>query len=291
MISSTRQHSPTLAAVLIAGSALFACDRNADTADETAPTSTVEGIVESPSTFVGREVTLAGEVEGMPGERAFVLEGNDWIFDEEVLVITSSPFRLAGLAPEEGDDVIVTGMVRTFDTALSQEAFGDAPDEDLAARWAGKPVIMATAIDGIERRARWAADQQETGRILSVWTLYGVPAPEALVGGRLEIENVTVRSKADAGMWVGEAHGSQVFVVPSDPATVGSFDVGARVNVDGTLRKMPEPDEAIKQWGMKPGLRAQIAEEPLYVGEATIEKAQQKGRSGESARATEPPSQ
>lgn len=278
MTTPPRQRFAILVAMLLAGSGVLGCDRNAEPpVTREPPPRSVEGIVESSETLIGKRITVAGEVDEIRGERAFVLQGNDWVFEDDILVVTSSPLRLAGIVPEEGDDLIVTGTVRTLDRALAEEVLGPEPDEELMARWDGKLVIMASAIDGIERRARWSSNANQSGTVLSVWTVYAVPSPKALAGGRIELENVTVRSKATAGLWVGYTHGAQIFVLPQDTDAVGTFDVGSRVDVEGVLREMPEAGVAIQQWGIKPSLRAQVAEEPLYIADATLEPSRQSG--------------
>jgi hypothetical protein len=78
---------------------------------------TVSDIIDDTAAYLGEKVTVSGEVEDVRGPRTFLIGGDECVFDDELVVLTSIPYpamkgRDADLA--EDDIVQVTGTVRNF---------------------------------------------------------------------------------------------------------------------------------------------------------------------------------
>lgn len=254
-----------------------ACNRgggknNGGTASPTdAPT--VERIIEQPHQFIGKRVTLTGEVDTVHGPQAFELEGEGLIFDEEILVLTRSPVRLAGDMLEDEDDVIVTGTVRMLVVADIERELGWDLDPALETQWQNKPVLVAEAISKVSEYARWSEGEEQEGTRLGVLSMHMAATPEALAGQRIVLERVPVRSRAGKGLWIGDNQHTQVFVVPGDDAELPRIAAGERVDVRGTLRPTPPAKEATTRWNLDQAHATRMSQEPLYIEAAEISRA------------------
>jgi hypothetical protein len=114
----------------------------------------VDDLARDPDRFVGKTVTVTGEVGEVLGRRAhtaFTLEDEDFLFDESVLVIGDRPEASAagqgGLPLIEESQVRVTGTVRYFDRTALERDLGLTLSPELYAPWSGRPVIVFSAID------------------------------------------------------------------------------------------------------------------------------------------------
>ncbi|MCC6174991.1 MAG: hypothetical protein IT305_06775 [Chloroflexi bacterium] len=113
--------------------------------------ATVDGIAENPSAYIGRTVTIAGEVGRALGPRSFTVEDNDLLFDEEIAVVGARPLLDRNGQPysaEALDDlrIMVTGMVRQFVRADLEREFGITFDGADLDGWEGRPVIVADSV-------------------------------------------------------------------------------------------------------------------------------------------------
>lgn len=250
-----------------AATASIACDSGrpdvVSTPAEGEGTASVEDIKDEPARFIGKTVTISGEVEGVEEPRAFRLAGAGWLWDDEVTVVTGQPVRLAGATLEEGDDVIVTGTVRRSVIADVEREVGWDLQPELEASIENRPFIVASSVRKVEEAARWTADAPE-GAVVGLATITMAVEPDRLTGQRVELESIPVRAVRDKALWVGWSGSNQVLVAPTQGAT-SSFEEGDRVTVNGTLKKMPPVNQAVKTFGLPPALRAQIADEKLYV--------------------------
>jgi hypothetical protein len=258
-----------------------ACDRSPqgepmtkDTeAEQKAPS--VESVSEHPERFLGKTVTLSGEVDHIYGDRAFQLEDQgDVIFEDKVLVLTKSPVRLGGVAPRDDDEVVVTGKVRRLQVAELERDLGWDLTPDIEKEFGSKAVVVADSIDRVARTASWS-ERDQSGALVGIWSVYTVVDPVRLAGQKLNLSAIPVQGVAKKGFWVGYRHSDQLFVKSPDggkmPAT------GELVDVNGTLQKMPAAQEAVQQFGIDQGLQKQVGEEVVYLdakGVSTSKQAQ-----------------
>jgi hypothetical protein len=119
------------------------------------PTTEVDDIEDEPRRFYGRVVTLAGEIESVRSNSVFELEGDDWLFPDELLVVTKSPVRLGANDELDDMDVIVTGKIVPMVVAEVERELGWDLEPQIEAEFENKPVLIATSIRAVEDVARW----------------------------------------------------------------------------------------------------------------------------------------
>lgn len=124
----------------------ISCTRN--------PTATqnvrVEDIKENTAAYLGKTVTVSGEIENVYGPRAFQLGGKDF-FESEIRVITAEPLkegvqRRADQPFVRDDIALVTGTVRNVVVPDIEREFSFDLDPNFEIEFENKPAIIATSV-------------------------------------------------------------------------------------------------------------------------------------------------
>ena len=106
---------------------------------------TAQQIIENPAAYVGKTVTVSGDVEEIHSPRSFNMDSGASI--GELLVVGREPFpNLADVnnrAYVINDVATVTGVVRLYNKAEIDKEVGWDSDPQLAASFNGKPVLVA----------------------------------------------------------------------------------------------------------------------------------------------------
>ena len=113
--------------------------------------ATIEEIAEDPARYIGRRVTVSGEIDDLLGPRAFTIGGEGWFDGDELLVVSAGPIpaprgRPADAPLREDDLVQVTGPVRRFALADVEREIGVDLDDARFANWEGQPAVVATRV-------------------------------------------------------------------------------------------------------------------------------------------------
>ncbi|OWY64357.1 hypothetical protein B7486_47770 [cyanobacterium TDX16] len=191
--------------------ALTAC--NMTNSDGSNTGTTINEITDRSNTnLIGKTVTVSGEIEEVISPKAFIIEGDGFFNDPELLVLN------LGNSPIVNDSNIqVTGTVRQFSKAEIENQF-DVDLGKLEAEFKGKPVLIATAI----------VLTPEPGEVAEE------PAPfigkNVTISGK--VERVVSRNAftLDDQEFIG---GKELLVV----GATGAIDAGKTVRVTGTIRK------------------------------------------------------
>jgi hypothetical protein len=175
---------------------------------------TLDRILEDPTAYHGRQVTVAGEVDLVLSPRAFSIEDDDLLFDDDIMVVSRDPLPpVAGRWGEaeilEDDIVLVTGTVRPFDLVALEQELGVDLDDDLFAYWVGKSVIAATAVTLTPR----------TPGPTAVGIDNVTDDPSAFYGRRVAVEG-EVEDVLGARAFVLEHGGATILVMTSKPTSV-----------------------------------------------------------------------
>ena len=114
---------------------------------------TVAEITSDMATYAGKSVAVREEVEEVLGPNAFTLD-EDALFaggiDDELLVVSAQE-SLPLINDELGSKTVtVWGTVRAFDLAAFEQDIGFDLDDNLFADWAGRPAIVARAVQTVE---------------------------------------------------------------------------------------------------------------------------------------------
>ncbi|MDQ3323495.1 MAG: hypothetical protein M3525_13850 [Acidobacteriota bacterium] len=124
------------------------CSETASERAETVGGVTARQVIENPSAYVGKTVTVSGDVEEIHGPRAFNMDSGLTV--GELLVVGREPFPNV---PDRGntaylvsDIATVTGVVRMLVTADIEREIGWDLDPQLEAEYNAKPVLVAQSI-------------------------------------------------------------------------------------------------------------------------------------------------
>ncbi|MDP9374472.1 MAG: hypothetical protein M3Q65_18885, partial [Chloroflexota bacterium] len=118
--------------------------------------ATVDDITDAPDRYLGRTVTVAGEVDEVLGRRAFTIGGGDFIGDDELLVVGAGELPVIQgrreAATLTADDLVqITGPVRRFNLAEVEREIGVDLEDALFADWRDKPAVIARTIAPMPR--------------------------------------------------------------------------------------------------------------------------------------------
>ncbi len=115
----------------------------------------VENVVEDVDQYVGKTVTIQGEVGDQVGSNSFILEDVDLLGQEEKLLVIN-PTSASPVPVTEDQRVQITGEVREFVTADFERDYGltwDAQSrEQIEAEYESRPVLVVQSMQIVEAR-------------------------------------------------------------------------------------------------------------------------------------------
>lgn len=205
----------TIAAMLLALTFFGCTDPNSNSANSEANATISEIVNEANTNLIDKTVTVSGEIEEVISPKAFIIEGERFFNDPELLVL-----NLGGSPIVNDSNIQVTGTVRQFSKAEIENQF-DVDLGKLEAEFKGKPVLIATAV----------VLTPEPGEVAE--------EPSPFMGKTVtlsgKVERVISRNAftLDDQEFIG---GKELLVVGAVPA-IGSIDVGETVRVTGLIRQ------------------------------------------------------
>lgn len=261
--------------VLLAFFTSFWKDSPAPGADVTAG-----AIIQNPNAYLGKTVTVSGDVERIFAPRAFNMDSG--VNVGELLVLGAEPFPNV---PDGGnrayvvdDTAVVTGTVRLLVTAEVEREIGWDLDRQLEIEFEGKPVLIAKSISFKAGANRSDATGNTGGDpIRDIIIVVAAPDRLPLIGRRVELENVPVQSVVgDKGFWVGPDKERQLFVALDESETRGpdarvKVRPGQTVTVAGEIKKVPSMEEARKRWELGEANSATLETERVYLAADRVE--------------------
>ncbi|HEX6125282.1 MAG TPA: hypothetical protein VFZ23_07895 [Pyrinomonadaceae bacterium] len=216
---------------------------------------TARQVIENPTAYVGKTVTVSGNVEEIHGPQAFNMDSG--VTMGELLVVGREPF--VGV-PERGntayvvsDVATVTGVVRMLVAAEVEREIGWDLDPEIEAEFNAKPVLIA---QNVSFRAG-AGRQPEQGEIVDYLVIVTAPDQRSLVGRRVKFTDVKVQSViGDRTFYIGPDESQRVLVVLEQEKTPGSpvegkvdVNAGQTVSFSGVVERMPGVEEAGTRFG------------------------------------------
>jgi hypothetical protein len=214
---------------------LTACSDSASERADKVGGVTARHVTENPGAYVGKTVTVSGDVEEIWNARAFNMDSG--LSVGELLVIGREPFPQI---PEAGDRAYVisdiatvTGVVRMLVTAEIEREIGWDLDPQIEAEFNGKPVLIAQSINlragagransstavypnnsNVMNNSNTAGDERAAGADITDVLLIVVPDPTPLVGRRVRLTDVKVQDVVgDRAFYVGANENQRVLVV------------------------------------------------------------------------------
>ncbi|MGD8862592.1 MAG: hypothetical protein PVI30_21455 [Myxococcales bacterium] len=260
--TETCLHAPVaLALVAAVGVTLSACDETEEPPD----TPTVENVEEHPEQFLGKRITLTGEVDDVYSNQAFELEEISWLFDDEVLVLTRKPVNLGAERLEDGMLLSVTGTPEKLIITEVEEQLGWDLDPELEVKWKDKLVFVADRVRALHSFAEWSEQDDPAGTIVSLWAVHTMAAPLELAGAKITLESVTVAEISKKGLWVGIGGSPDLFVAPDAGVELPKVKPGSAVQARGILDRMPPPAEAVTRFELSEIEQRRAASDALYL--------------------------
>ena len=114
------------------------------------PPMSVDGIRDTSEAFAGKRVRFTGHVDRVVGSRVLIFKDQDPAGKEHLLGITRRPIRQmlgeSGVELKGGDEVLVTGVVRTGELAALETKLGVEVDADTEERFRDKPVVIISEL-------------------------------------------------------------------------------------------------------------------------------------------------
>lgn len=208
----------------------------------------VDTVREQPAKYLGKSVTVMGEVGEVHNQRALVLEDLDLIFEDELLVVSKSDMAWtrrepqAARGPQSDDALRIEGVVRKLgDPELARDAYALALTPLVRELWQGKPVLVAEDIVVLYDYAHWS-EREETKTLTNIADYVAWPSASDYVGEAVDFQAVEVRRVTDEAIWVGPSDPG-VKVVPRDRQLLESVKQGDRIDVQGFVEstKKVEP--------------------------------------------------
>jgi hypothetical protein len=240
----------------------------------------IEDIKENPSAYLGKSVTVSGEIESVYGPRAFQLGGRDF-FDSEIRVVTTQPLkdsvRRQANQPFAVDDIaLVTGTVRNIVVADVEREFSFDLDPNYEIELENKPAIIATSvlISPRGRETTSATVAAESASVNDLQAILSASDKLSLVGKDVQLERVQVQSVVgDQSFWIGPSANQLVFVTFAELPTPGTakegqvaIKSGQRLSLKGTIRSMPAlSDDWLKQNSLDQKAGMALKAQPIYI--------------------------
>ena len=199
--------------------------------------ATIDEITDSPGPFLGQTVTVSGEVDQVLGPRAFTIGGDDFIGEDELLVVGANdlpqligrselPGRPAGELLAADDVVQVTGPVRRFDLAAVEREIGFDLDDGLFAEWAGRPAVVARTV-----RLSPRLDVEPAGVPVALPDL--ADDPDRYFGGRVTTAGRVTRVLGPSAVVLND----RLLVAGSGDDLPGDLQEGDVIQVTGPFRR------------------------------------------------------
>lgn len=259
-------------ALLILSVALFsACNTAADKAEEVGGVTAAQ-IIENPAAYVGKTVTVSGDVEEVWDPRAFNMDSGASV--GELLVVGKDPFPQVPGATDNAyvvsDIATVTGTIRNFVAADIEKEIGWDLMPDIESKFNGKPVLVAQSVafkPGANRKPATTApvtgtttdnDNMATGdEITDEAMIVDVPERTTLVGKRVNLEKVKVLSViGDRTFYVGQNDGKRFLVAINQEATpntakegIVDINAGQMISLKGEFMQIPDRNAAKEKLG------------------------------------------
>ncbi len=197
--------------------------------------ATINNIVTNPSEFMGRTVTVSGEVGEVIGPRAFTIGE-----PQELLVVGANELPTIAQGTFEGEltpdrTVQVTGPVRTFDLAQVEQEIGFDLDDNLFANYAGRPAIVAQSMN--VSPAPTAAGTPGTQDVPVTISMIA-DNPSEFMGQNVTVTGVVTDIINESAFTLRSAGGTGNEVVVAGAANmIPSISEGNQVQVSGTVRQ------------------------------------------------------
>lgn len=240
---------------------------------------TAAQVINNPNAYVGKTVTVSGDVEEIHSPRAFNMDSGASV--GELLVLGREPFPQVPDGGNRGyvinDTATVTGTVRMLVTAEIERELGWDLMPEIEAEFNAKPVLIVQQVGfrptansrgtnsanmtsnmnaNANMNANTSMNEANNNQPLTdLSAIISAQNKQSLVGRRVQLDDVKVQKViGERGFWLGEAD-NRMFARLDQRLNQGSaeWDVvikdGQTRTLTGELRELPSMDE-IRGWGL-----------------------------------------
>ncbi len=234
---------------------------------------TAQQIIENPDAYIGKEVTVSGDVEEIHSPRSFNMDSGTSV--GELLIVGREPFPQL---PDAGDRIYVindvatvTGVVRKFVAADIEREIGWM-DADLGSKFDGKTVLVANSVsfkpgagtattqttttttgntngtmavdNNMNTAAGNTAKSETDGDAITALSVYeNAQDKSTLAGRKADFSGVKVNRIVGPHTFTIGSGDNELYVMLDDDAaravgTQGKIDLGDTVNLSGTIEKL-----------------------------------------------------
>jgi hypothetical protein len=231
----------------------------------------LDELEEKPESYLGKTVTVEGEVDRVLGPHLFTVDERDWVdLERELPVVVPEPF--AAIVRTDAP-VRVTGVVQKVPIAKIQQDWNIFSDPKIKAEIETRPVLVANEVvaagpGAMSLRVRIGEPVGTSGTATAGATGTAGAAGKAgtmtdpaeaarstdksLVGRRVDLKGAIATKVTDEGFWITLPSGERIFVLAGKKS--GAKE-GGTTAVQGVILEMPE------------GLRVKVGagDEPIYI--------------------------
>jgi hypothetical protein len=210
--------------------------------------TTVSEVAKEPnSNFIGKTVTVSGEVEKVISPKAFTIEGDHLFNDPELLVV-----NLSGSPIVNDSNIQVTGTVHQFLKSEIESQFDLSLAFELAAEFRGKPVLVATAVTLTPQPGEIAEE------------------PKPFIGKTVTVSSKVAEVLSPNAFTLDDQEligGKELLVVGAIPA--GSIDEGKTVRVTASIRQFVIAEiERDFDLDLQPELKVEYEGKPVAIAQS-----------------------
>ncbi len=254
---------------------LIGCAKDADEIADDKGGVTAQMVIENPDAYMGKTVTVSGDVEEIHSPKAFNMDSG--VSVGELLVVGREPFPNLADANDRAyvinDVATVTGVVKKFVTADIEKEIGWTLDPSISSAFDGKTVLVANSVGfkpGKDSAAmptdvdkdKVAADNMNSaadmdknadskdmdrdadgGVISDVNVLMNEKNRMTLAGRKANLEGAEVNRIVGPHTFTIGSGDNELYVMLDDNAarevgTQGKIDKGNKINLAGTIEKL-----------------------------------------------------
>ena len=232
----------------------------------------LDELEDKPETYLGKTVTVEGEVDRVLGPHLFTIDERNWVDAErELPVVVPEPF--AAIVHTDAP-VRITGVVQKVPIAKIQQGWSlFSSDPKIKAEIETSPVLVATEVvaagpGGLSLRVRTGdpvgtsaagapgatgtSGASRSGQTVTDPAEAARSTDKSLVGRRVDLKGAITTKVTDEGFWINLPSGERIFVLAGKKS--GAKE-GGKAAVQGVILEMPE------------GLRVKLGagDEPIYI--------------------------
>lgn len=211
--------------------------------------ATIEKVEEETDEYIGKKVTVNGEIARIVNPRAFIIRDDEFLGGEDVLVVSATEVPLV-----EDTLARVTGTARELNIVEFEKEYGFDLEPELEAELKERPAIVAT----------------ETTLMPQLETIAQNPVP--FLGRTVTIEGEVEEVIAPGAIRIdnNEVLSEDLLVVSANP--IANIKEGSEVAITGTVRRVTAV-ELEKEFNLGPATEYEVYVKklPVIVAETTRE--------------------